>query len=213
MEQLISLLTLLAVGTLNTTTPAKPALPTTVQATSYRAVDFTLKTTQSDGQISASATASPVLGVKNPPVKNGVAFVGMTRTQGSYRAVLGTRLPVNLHLDLTQGELQGTLASVPLSGLSLKSNQTDVNLTLPALNLNASMNTIQGDVHFLVPANVGVQFNLKKWNMGSLTINGEKVVNTTQASGSYATANYDSAKFKIQFEVSSDMTDISLTQK
>ena len=38
----------------------------------------------------------------------------MNRTQGTYSTVLSTKVPVNLHLDLQQGALQGSLAGVPL---------------------------------------------------------------------------------------------------
>lgn len=121
----------------------------------------------------------------------------MNRTQGTYSAVLSTKVPVNLHLDLQQGALQGSLAGVPLGGLTLNTNQTDVALVLPALNLTGMLNTQQGEVNLVVPANVGVQFQLQKWSMGSLTINGEKVVDSIEASGSYATPDFDAARYKV----------------
>ncbi len=182
-------------------------------ATTYRAVDITVRATQSEGQLSASATASPVLGIKAPTVKNGVAFVGLSRTQTTYSAVLGTKFPTNLHLDLSQGTLQGSLAGVPLSALSIKTFQTELSLVLPAVNLAASLEANQGEVALQVPAAVGVQFNLKNWKQGSLTINGQKVVDAQDARGSYATPNFSTAKFRIRFDVAGDSTDLTLTQQ
>ncbi len=93
MVQLSSVLTLLAVGALNTATPAAPAAKPTVRpapapavAGKYSAVDITIKADQAAGQLSVSPSASPLLGAKNPPVRSGVAYVGASYSQGSYNS-------------------------------------------------------------------------------------------------------------------------------
>ncbi|MBZ9751301.1 hypothetical protein K7W42_10535 [Deinococcus sp. HMF7604] len=182
-------------------------------AAAYTQVDITIKTEMSDGQLGASATASPVLGVRNPTVKNGVAYVGMTRQMGEYSAVLGTKLPVNLHLNLTQGSLKGQLTGVPLRGLTMTTQQTDVALTLPAGTYSGTLKTQQGEVQLRVPAGTGVQFTLQKFSMGSLSINNKTVVDTMEASGTYATPNFEAAKNKIRLTVTSDQTDLSVVNQ
>ncbi|PTA67025.1 hypothetical protein [Deinococcus arcticus] len=177
-------------------------------ATPYSQVDITIKTEMSDGQLSTSPSASPVLGIQNPKVRGGVAYVGMARQMGEYSAVLGTKLPVNLHLNLSQGSLRGQLTGLTLRGLDLATNQTDVNLKLPAGSYGGTLRTQQGEVQLQVPAGTGVQLILQKFSMGSLTINGAVVVDTLQASGTYATPNFESARTKIRLTVISQQTDL-----
>lgn len=182
-------------------------------AAAYSSVDITIQGQLADGRLGASATASPVLGAAKPTIKNGVAYVGLNRRQGSYAATLSTRVPTTLHLDLTQGTLRGSLTGVPLRGLTMTTALTDVELVLPAASFRGKLSTRQGTVTLTVPANVGVQFNLQKFKQGTLTIGGEEVVDTLEATGTYATPNYAAAKFKIGFDVVSELTDIDVIVK
>lgn len=161
----------------------------------YNGVDVTIKASLADGRLGTSASASPVLGAKNPPIRGGVAFVGMSHEMGDYAATLGTKLPTSLHLDARMGSLKGNLQAVPLRQFDLKTDQTDVALTLPAAKYSGKMDVRMSRVELTLPVNVGVRFNLKKFHMSSLTIDGERVADSQEGTGFYATKNYETAPY------------------
>lgn len=179
-------------------------------APTFRAVDITVRHDMSNGRIGVSPTASPTLGVKQPTIKDGVAYVGLSREMGQYGVTLSSKVPLRLHLDTEMGTLTADLRGSLLERLDLESEQTNSELTLPARSFSGSLETEMGTVRLNVPANTGVRLNLQKVEMGSVTLGGQKVATGISASGSYASSNYEAARYKIDLTVVSDQTNIDV---
>lgn len=176
----------------------------------YQSVDVTVQTNMSDSTIDASAKASPVLG-KKPLIKNGVAYVQTKHSMGEYGTTLSTQVPLALNLDLTMGSLEGSLVGVKLQQLNLKANQNEVVLALPAGNYVGQFELQQTSVDFKLPNDTGIRLNLKKFEYGSLSIDGAKKTSTLVSAGSVHTSdNYANAKYKIQLDVVANQAEINI---
>ena len=103
-------------------------------------------------------------GRRNPPVKNGVAYVGASHSQGDWAIGLSPKLPLSLNLDRTQGDAQLDLRSLRLTSLSLKQSLGNLDLKLPAANLKAVLDQQQGDTTITLPPNTGIRVEAGRSN-------------------------------------------------
>lgn len=177
----------------------------------YQSVDVTVQTNMSDSTIDASAKASPVLEVKNPLVKDGVAYVQAKHNMGEYDTTLSTQVPVALNLDLTMGSLEGSLVGLQLKKLNVKANQNEVILALPAGNYAGQFDLQQTSIHLKLPQDTGIRLNLKKFEYGSLSMDGAEKASTLVSAGSVHTSgHYAKAKYKIQLDVVANQAEINI---
>ena len=181
----------LAVAALLMTAPALAAAP------AYSSVNITLKQRLGYLSLGVKQNASPVLGARNPLVKNGVAFVGASQAQGDWAIGLSPKLPISLIVDRQQGDAKLDLRSLPLSSLNLTQKLGYVELLLPAINLNATVHQTQGDLDITLPPNTGLSLDVRSFKQGTLIMDGETVATGLEFNGTYQSANFEAAKYKI----------------
>ncbi len=176
-------------------------LGTLATAAPYTAVDVTLRSELGAVRVAASDTASPVLGVRTPTVRAGVAFVGATHRQGDWTLGLSPKLPLTLHFTNAQGDVQLDLRRLNLRGLTVRQQLGRLDLTLPALNLKARLTQAQGDVQVRLPPGVGVRLIVERFAQGAVRIGGEEVASGLDFNGTYESANYRTARFRTDLTV------------
>lgn len=170
-------------------------------AATYISVDITLTQKLGDLSLGVSAHASPVMGVNNPTIKNGVAYVSASHALGDWAIDLSPKLPISLTIKSQQGDAALDLRSLKFSALSITQQLGDLELKLPAANLSMVLTQGQGDSSITLPPGVGLRLNVKKFAQGTLIINGKTVADGFDFDGLYSTDNYNSAKYKINVTV------------
>ena len=178
---------------------------TCAQAAPYTSVNVTLKQELGLLSVNLSTAASPVLGVRNPPVRNGVAYVGASHSQGDWAIGLSPKLPLSLVLDRTQGDAQLDLRSLRLTSLSLKQSLGNLDIKLPAANLKAALDQQQGDTTITLPPNTGIRLDIRSFKQGTLSIGGKTVADGLSFDGAYQSANYAAARYKVELTVTKEL--------
>lgn len=180
------------------------------QAPTFRAVDVTVRHHMSHGRVGVSSTASPTLGLQKPLVRDGVAYVGLSRQMGEYGVTLSSNVPLRLHFDTEMGLMRADLRGSLLDRLDLRGKQTVYEITLPARSFSGSLKTERGTVQLNVPANTGVRLTLEKVELGCVSLGGQTVASGQNASGTYASSNYETAHSRIDLTVVSHQTNIDV---
>ena len=189
----------LAAAALLLTAPALAAAPT------YNSVNITLKQELGNLSVGLNDKASPVLGVRNPPVKNGVAFVGASHAQGDWAIDLSPKLPISLTVQHKQGDAQLDLGLLKLSALNLTQQLGNIALKLPAANLNATVDHMQGDMTITLPTDTGLSLDIKSFKQGTLVMNGTTVADGQAFDGTYQSANFEAAKYKVNMTLTMEL--------
>jgi len=183
---------------------------TSALAAPYSSVDITLKQELGSLSVGLSNAASPVLGARNPPVKNGVAYVGASHSQGDWAIGLSPKLPLSLNMDRTQGDAQLDLRSLRLTSLSLKQSLGNLDLKLPAANLKAVLDQQQGDTTITLPPNTGIRVEVRSFKQGTLIIGGKTVADGLAFDGTYQSANYAAARYKVELTVTKELGTLTI---
>lgn len=170
-------------------------------AATYRSVALTLKQDLGDLTVTANDAASPVLGARNPTVRNGVAYVSASHSLGDWAVGLSPKLPINLTVQASQGESSLDLRSLKLLGLQVTQELGNLQLKLPAANLKATLRQAQGDTTITLPPNTGISLEVKKLTQGTLVMNGKKVADGQDFNGTYQSANFGTATYRINVTV------------
>lgn len=176
----------------------------------YSSVNLTLKQEQGALSLGVNSKASPVLGVRKPTVKNGVAYVGASHSQGDWAIGLSPKLPISLAITRQQGDAVLDLRTLKLSALTINQQLGDLALMLPAASLNVVLTQSQGDTTITLPPNVGLSLEVKKFTQGELIMNGTTVARGLEFNGTYQTNNYDSAKYKVMMTVSKQLGSLTI---
>lgn len=166
-------------------------------AQSYKAVDVTLTFTSGPMTVSTSTTASPTLGAQKPTVKNGVAYVTARQGSGVWTVGLSPKLPLSLNVTQGSGSQELKLQGLPLTRLNVKMGSGPVMMSLPAASLTAQVQQDSGALELHVPANTGVRLVVQQFKSGALRVDGQDVGVGQNLSGTYQTANYEGAKYKV----------------
>ncbi|QFP78146.1 hypothetical protein [Deinococcus sp. AJ005] len=192
--------------------PAMTALATAsfALAASYSSVNVTLKQELGDLTLSGNSGASPVMGVRNPTTKNGVAYVSASHSLGNWAIGLSPKLPINLTVQATQGESSLDLRSLKLLGLQVTQKLGSLQLKLPAANLKATLQQAQGDTTITLPPNTGISLEVKKFTQGALVINGKTVADGLAFDGTYQSANFATAKYKVDLAVTMEQGNLTV---
>lgn len=167
------------------------------QAASYNSVDITLKKGSGPFTVGLSTRVSPTLGVVKPPIKNGVAYVGASQDVGVWNVGLSPKLPLSLNITQQTGNSTINLKGLPVTRLNLSAGAGPIELQLPSRTLTASVKQETGSLEIYLPADTGLKLVIQKFETGSLTIEDEDTAVGTNLKGTFQTANYDSAKYKI----------------
>lgn len=183
--------------------PALMALATAsfALAASYSSVNITLKQELGDLTLAGSSSASPVMGVRNPTIKNGVAYVSASHSLGDWAIGLSPKLPINLTVQASQGESSLDLRSLKLLGLQVTQELGNLQLKLPAANLKATLQQAQGDTTITLPPNTGISLEVRKFTQGTLVMNGKTVADGQDFNGTYQSANFETAKYRVNLTV------------
>ncbi|WP_420595579.1 hypothetical protein [Deinococcus sp.] len=189
----------LAAAALLLTAPALAAAP------AYSSVNITLKQELGNLSVGLNNAASPVLGVRNPPVKNGVALVGASHAQGDWAIDLNPRLPISLTVQHEQGDAQLDLSLLKLSALNLTQHLGNTTLKLPAANLNVTVDHMQGDMTITLPTNTGLSLEVKSFKQGTIVMNGQTVADGQAFDGTYQSANFEAAKYKVNMTLTMEL--------
>ncbi|OLV15988.1 DUF4097 family beta strand repeat-containing protein [Deinococcus marmoris] len=183
--------------------PALMALATAsfALAASYSSVNITLKQELGDLTLAGSSSASPVMGVRNPTIKNGVAYVSASHSLGDWAIGLSPKLPISLTVQASQGESSLDLRALKLLGLQVTQELGNLQLKLPAANLKATLQQAQGDTTITLPPNTGISLEVRKFTQGTLVMNGKKVADGQDFNGTYQSANFATAKYRVNLTV------------
>ncbi|WP_161881849.1 DUF4097 domain-containing protein [Deinococcus alpinitundrae] len=179
-------------------------------AATYTSVSIALKQELGSLVVNPNNATSPVLGVRNPPIKNGVAYVGASHSQGDWAIGLSPKLPLSLILDRTQGDAQLDLRSLKLTALSLKQTLGNLDIKLPAANLKATLDQQQGDTTLMLAPNTGIRVDVKSFKQGTLIIGGKTVADGLSFDGSYQSANYTAARYKVELTVTKELGSLTI---
>lgn len=179
-------------------------------AATYNSVDITLKHDLGTMTLGVNDKVSPVMGVRNPTVKNGVAYVAASQSQGDWAIGLSPKLPIALSVQTTQGDTTLNLRSLKLSALKLSHSLGGLELRLPAANLNASLNHAQGDATIILPPNTGISLEVKSFTQGTLIIGGKTVADGLDFNGTYQSANFGTAKYKVNVAVTKELGSLTV---
>lgn len=179
-------------------------------AAPYTSVSVTLKQDLGSLAVNPNSAASPVLGVRNPPIKNGVAYVGASHSQGDWAIGLSPKLPLSLILDRTQGDARLDLRSLRLTSLSLKQSLGNLDIKLPAANLKVTLDQQQGDTTLTLPPNTGIRVDVRSFKQGTLMIGGKTVADGLSFDGSYQSANYAAARYKVELTVTKELGTLTI---
>lgn len=179
-------------------------------AASYSSVNITLKQEMGGMRIGGDKDVSPVLGARNPTVKNGVAYVSASHSMGDWAVALSPRLPINLNLQLDQGDARLDLRSLKLSGLQVNQSQGAMELLLPAADLNATLTQTQGGVTLILPPDTGISLDVKKFSQGSLIMGGKTVAEGQEFNGTYQSANFDTARYRVKMTVTKEAGNLTV---
>ncbi len=192
--------------------PALTALATAsfALAASYSSVNVTLKQELGALTLSGNSGASPIMGVRNPTIKNGVAYVSASHSLGDWAIGLSPKLPINLTVQATQGESSLDLRLLKLLGLQVTQELGNLQLKLPAANLKATLQQAQGDTTITLPPNTGISLEVKKFTQGTLVMNGKTVADGLAFDGTYQSANFATAKYKVDLAVTMEQGNLTV---
>jgi len=177
--------------------PLSLALGSAALALTYRSVDITLKHEVGPLEVAVSSSVSPALGVAQPPVKNGVAYVSASREAGSWQVGLSPKLPLKLHVIHETGSSLLNLTGLPMTGLSVKSDAGPLVLQLPSTSFSGVVTQDTGSLDIYLRQDTGLKLTVQKFETGSLRLDGREIASGTNLTGTYQSANYDRAKFKV----------------
>jgi Cell wall-active antibiotics response 4TMS YvqF len=186
------------------TSPALAAAP------AYTSVNITLKQSMGELKLSPSDKASPVMGARNPVVKNGVAYIGASKTSGDWAMSLSPKLPISLILERTSGDANLDLRTLKLTALSIRQSMGDLDVMLPAGNLTFTLKQTSGNINIQLPANVGISVEAQTYTSGTVIIGGKTVAEGMSLTGTYQSANYESAPYKVKLTVDKSMGDLTV---
>ncbi|GAA4020470.1 LiaF-related protein [Deinococcus rubellus] len=179
-------------------------------ATPYSSVNVTLKQELGNLSLGGNTRASPVMGISKPTIKNGVAYVSASHSLGDWAIGLSPKLPISLTVMSQQGDAVLDLRPLQLSALTITQQLGTLTLMLPAANLNVSLTQSQGDGTITLPPNVGLRLNAKQFTQGTLIMNGKTVAAGLKFDGTYQTANYDSAQYKVNMTVKKQLGTLTI---
>ncbi|EYB68419.1 hypothetical protein DEIPH_ctg024orf0029 [Deinococcus phoenicis] len=172
-------------------------LTSLASAQSYRAVDVTLTFDSGPMIVALSNHASPILGAQKPKVVNGVAYVGARQDSGFWEVGLSPKLPLALTINQGSGSQDLKVRGLPLTRLNVKMGSGPVMMQLPAASFTAQLRQESGSLDIHVPQNTGVKLVLQQFRSGALTVEGKDIAAGQNLGGTYQTANYDAARYKV----------------
>jgi hypothetical protein len=171
-------------------------------AATYSSVDVTLKKEVGPLEVSKSDRVSPTLGASQPTVRGGVAYVGASHGVGAWSVGLSPKLPLSLSVTQETGSSSLNLEGLPLTRLNVATGSGPVALRLPSRTLIASVSQETGSLEIFMPKDTGLKLVIKTFGTGSLSVEGSDVASGTDLSGTFQTANYDSARYKVTLNLS-----------
>ncbi|MDV6373194.1 hypothetical protein [Deinococcus arenicola] len=179
-------------------------------AATYNSVNVTLKQEQGELTLGADSNASPVMGARNPTIKNGVAYVSASHAQGDWAIGLSPKLPITLTVHSGQGASKLDLRSLKLLDLQITQEQGNLDLKLPAANLNASLQHAQGSATITLLPNTGIRLEVKSFAQGTLVMNGKIVASGQDLNGTYQSAGFETAKYRVNMTVSMEQGELTV---
>lgn len=179
-------------------------------AQTYQSVNITLKQTTGQLRVAPSTATTPTLGVKTPTVKAGVAYVSASHETGDWAVGLSPRLPLALTIRQDTGSMDLNLRGLPLTALNLMGTTSDIQLVLPSRSLTANITQDTGSLNLYLPADTGLQVVIQNFGTGSLVVEGQEVASGIALTGSYKTANYDSARNRITLNLKMTTGDVKV---
>lgn len=180
--------------------PLVLGLSVTALAAAYSSVDVSLIQNAGALTVSLSNRVTPTLGVAQPPVRNGVAYVSARHDVGAWAVGLSPKLPVSLNVTHDTGAVDLLLGGLNVPRLNVNHKNGETNILFGS----ASTATIRKDVGALslyVPANTGLKLTVTRLGVGSVTMEGEDVAAGTDQAGTYQTSNYASAARRVNVTV------------
>ncbi|GGJ43631.1 hypothetical protein [Deinococcus roseus] len=164
-------------------------------------VDLHLKHEAGTFTVQAAPKASPTLGIKNPTVKNGVAYLSQSSVASDWKVGLSPKLPLDLHLSSSASDVNANLLGLNINTLEINHTAGDYQLKLPSKTLTGKLKMDSLDLKITVPKDTGLKLNLQKFISGSVTIERNRVAEGAEVTGSYQTGNFDTASKKIELDV------------
>jgi hypothetical protein len=139
---------------------------------------------------------------------------------------LNPKVPTDLHVQASSGNIELNLADLKLKGLEVDLSSGGVKATLPPseetynadvhissgnlsfslpdkANVNTAINISSGNMTFDVPASAGVQVNVRSLSSGNVNVPSAftQTANTGRKTGTWESANYAGADYKIVITV------------
>ncbi len=180
--------------------PLVLGLSVTALAAAYSSVDVSL--TQNAGQLTVSLNprVSPTLGVNQPTVRNGVAYVAARHDVGAWAVGLSPKLPVTLNVKHDTGAVDLLLSGLTVPRLNVNHQNGETNVMFGS-NTTATIRKDVGALSLYVPAGTGLKLTVTRLGVGSVTMEGVDVASGTEQAGTYQTSNYASAARKVNVTV------------
>ncbi|WP_293912345.1 LiaF domain-containing protein [Deinococcus sp.] len=113
-------------------------------------------------------------------------------------------------LERTSGDASLDLRTLKLTTLNIVQNMGDLDVMLPAGNLSFTLRQTSGNISIRLPANVGISVEARRYASGTLMIGGKTVAEGLSVQGTYQSANYDSAPYKVRLTVDKSMGDLTV---
>lgn len=166
-------------------------------AAPYSSVDVTLKKEVGPLVVAKSDRVSPTLGAARPTVRSKVAYVGASHGVGAWNVGLSPKLPLGLSVTQETGSTVLNLEGLPLTRLNVTTGAGPVALRLPSRTLNANVAQETGSLEIFLPRDTGLRLIIKTFGTGSLMVEGTGVASGTDLSGTFETANFGSARYRV----------------
>ena len=81
---------------------------------------------------------------------------------------------------------------------------------LPSRSLTANITQDTGSLNLYLPADTGLQVVIQNFGTGSLVVEGQEVASGIALTGTYKTANYDSARNRITLNLKMTTGDVKV---
>ncbi|UDL00880.1 hypothetical protein E5E91_09345 [Deinococcus radiodurans R1 = ATCC 13939 = DSM 20539] len=129
---------------------------------------------------------------------------------GDWAVGLSPRLPLALSIRQDTGSMDLNLRGLPLTALNLMGTTSDIQLVLPSRSLTANITQDTGSLNLYLPADTGLQVVIQNFGTGSLVVEGQEVASGIALTGTYKTANYDSARNRITLNLKMTTGDVKV---
>lgn len=175
----------------------------------YSSVDVTLTQNAGEMTVSLSNRVTPTLGVANPTVRGGVAYVSARHDVGSWSVGLSPKLPVSLNVKHDTGTNTLNLSGLNVPRLNVNQGAGETNILFGG-STTATVRRDVGALNLYLPANTGLKLTVTRLGTGSVTVEGREVASGTDQSGTYQTANYAAAARKVNLTVTQNAGSIEV---